>query len=528
MYNKLQLLDCTHRDGGDINDWNFGHSTIVNIFERQVSSNVDVIEIGFIDDRRKFDINRTIQPDTASFDRIFKNLNHGGSMLVAMIDYGTCSIDNISECGESCLDGIRVIFKKEKMQQAIDYCKQIKAKGYKVFVQAVSITSYSDNELERLVSLVNDCAPYAMSMVDTYGLLDSTMLLHIISVIDPILNDDIMLGFHAHNNFQLGFSNAVTVLNSGIARGILVDGSLYGMGKSAGNAPIELIAMYMNEHCGKHYNIDQVQEAIATGLLDIFIVEPWGYTLFYYIAASNGCHPNYVSYLINKRTLSITAVNEILQMIPKELKLEKDTDMLERLYLDYQDRMCNDKIPLEKLRNQFSNKGIVALGPGSSINSKASVIKDYINKTGSIVISVNYIPENIKPNYLFLTNSLRYRQMSSQLQGISEISIIATSNVTKTGGNFDYVLNYSGLMDRSSLVPDNSLLMMVKLLESLGVKSVSLAGFDGYSASEINYFQSGMEYEFAIKHAEELNAYVKKKFAEAKIDIKFVTESKYQ
>ena len=61
---KRYLLDCTLRDGGYINDWEFGHDNIVNIFERVVSSGADYIEIGFLDDRREFDINRSIFPDT--------------------------------------------------------------------------------------------------------------------------------------------------------------------------------------------------------------------------------------------------------------------------------------------------------------------------------------------------------------------------------------------------------------------------------------------------------------------------------
>lgn len=66
---QLKLLDCTLRDGGFVNDWNFGHDNIVNIFERLVSSGVDALEIGFLDARRPYDYNRTIMPDTEKIGR---------------------------------------------------------------------------------------------------------------------------------------------------------------------------------------------------------------------------------------------------------------------------------------------------------------------------------------------------------------------------------------------------------------------------------------------------------------------------
>lgn len=86
---QVKLLDCTLRDGGYVNDWNFGHDNMVNIFERLISSGVDILEVGFLDDRRPFDRNRTIMPDTASADRLFGSLDKKNTMLVGMIDYGT-------------------------------------------------------------------------------------------------------------------------------------------------------------------------------------------------------------------------------------------------------------------------------------------------------------------------------------------------------------------------------------------------------------------------------------------------------
>ena len=173
---KINLLDCTLRDGGYVNDWNFGHSVITGTYKRLDAAGVEYIEVGFLDDRRPFDINRSIVPNTKGYDIIFEHVEKKQAIPVAMIDFGTCSIENIEDCEHSFIDGIRVIFKKEKIEQALPFCKQIKEKGYRLFIQAISITAYSDMELLEYVQKINEIKPYAFSIVDTYGLLDKRKL----------------------------------------------------------------------------------------------------------------------------------------------------------------------------------------------------------------------------------------------------------------------------------------------------------------------------------------------------------------
>ena len=103
---KIQLLDCTLRDGGYLNDWAFGHNNIVTIFERLVSAGLDIVEIGFLDDRRTYDWSRSILPDTASVAKTYGTLDRKNSMIVGMIDYGTCSIEHVQPAEDCYLDGI--------------------------------------------------------------------------------------------------------------------------------------------------------------------------------------------------------------------------------------------------------------------------------------------------------------------------------------------------------------------------------------------------------------------------------------
>lgn len=530
---NISLLDCTLRDGGYINDWLFGHDALVNIFERLVSAGVDIIEVGFIDDRRPFDYDRSIFPDTAAVEKVFGGLDRGGSMVVGMIDYGTCALEHVQPCSECWLDGIRVIFKKHIKEEAFAYCAALKALGYKVFAQAVSITSYDETELLEFIELANSVKPYAVSLVDTYGLLHQSDLIEIVKTMDERLLPEIGLGYHAHNNFQMGYANAIAFLKDRSRRSLVVDATLYGMGKSAGNAPIELLSMHMNSHLGKTYDINQMLEAIQTSVMDVYKKSPWGYNLFYYVAASNKVHPSYVSYLMNKRTLSITEQNEILQQIDEEKKLLYDKAYIERLYLNYQARECNDEKDIAALQELFGGRPLLVLGPGTSVVKNGERIEQCIAETGAAIFSVNYIyrggGERVN---LFLTNSQRYVQLCTQLSKAGDsVTTIATSNVTCTRGRFDFRVNYNSLIDKEQTdMPDNSLRMFLKLLERIRPQKVYLAGFDGYTPDDVNYFDVNKEYSFVKEKADFLNEYGSRFIRESakKLPIEFITPTKYE
>lgn len=527
---RIKLLDCTLRDGGYVNDWNFGHDNIVSIFERIVDAGVDIIEIGFLDERRQFDIDHSIMPDTDSVEAIYGELDKKNTMVVGMIDFGTCPISHIKPCKDSFLDGIRVIFKKHLREPALQFCKQLKDLGYKVFAQLVSVTSYSDEEIRDLVKLANSVKPYAVSMVDTYGLMHQDNLLHYFELLNEGLDKQIGLGYHAHNNFQMGYANCIAMLGSNIEREMVVDGSLYGMGKSAGNAPLELLAMHLNERYGKSYQIGQMLEAIDSNITQFYQSATWGYNMFYYLAASNDCHPEYVAYLMEKRTLSVNSINDILGRLQGEKKLLYDKNYIEALYVEYQNKEVNDVSDKSKLFDILQNRKILILGPGVSVKTQKSEINKFISENNPVIVAINYIPETIPADFIFLSNSKRYIQLASKLLKTRK-AIIATSNITNKGNDkFDFVLNYSALIDKQADIVDNSLIMLLKTLMSIGINKVYLAGCDGYSRRKSNYFNNDMEYDFVKDKADYLNEYVKTFVSENKdkLSVKFITDSLYE
>lgn len=530
---NIKLLDCTLRDGGFVNDWEFGNSTIKYIFQRLVNSEIDIIEIGFLDERREYDKNRTIFPNTVSVEKVFGDVGIINNKIVAMIDYGTCNIENICECDETFIDGIRIIFKKVNMHKAIDFAEQLMKKGYFVTLQLVSITSYEDRDILEFCEAANKICPYGIAIVDTYGLMHKEQLHHYFELLDYNLKKQIAIGYHSHNNFQLAYANTIEMIDMKTNREVILDGSVYGMGKSAGNAPIELLAMHLNEYYEKHYKVNEILEIIDACILPIQQKYKWGYSLEFFLAALNNCHPQYINYLIKKSTLSIDSVNEIVKKINNEKKLSYDEEYISKLYQKYIEKKFDDQKAIIELKKKLLGKSVLVLAPGKTISTKEENIKYFIESNDVIVLAVNFVPENIAVDGMFIGNSKRYKEIADRLhKNFGNRYIIATSNISLLNEKFSYVVNIENLLEKRETISDNSTAMMLNLLILLDVKNIYLAGFDGYDLTNLEESYCDESFNFSCDHErlQKVNNEICAKIKEVqKIKpLSFITESIYK
>jgi 4-hydroxy 2-oxovalerate aldolase len=246
----------------------------------------------------------------------------------------------------------------------------------------------------------------------------------------------------------------------------------------------------MNEFCGRNFNINQIQEAIDIDILKEYDKKLWGYNFEYYIAALNDCHPSYVQYLLNKKTLSVKSINDILSKIKTKKKLSYDKQLIENIYCEHQDRHCDDKLTIEALKKEFSNKKILLLGPGKTLHDNYASINDFIQNNHPIIVSINFLNESFSVDYVFMGNAKRYSQFFHKLHRENAIvKIICTSNITEAGRKIDFLVNYSTLLADDQVIRDNPLIMFLHLLKNIGLSEIWLAGFDGYTQdNSVNYY----------------------------------------
>lgn len=525
---NCSILDCTLRDGGYINKFDFGYNVIKDIINKLKESNVDIIECGFLKSGC-FNRDKTVFGSVESIKE-FISPKRQDVMYVAMIAYGEISVDEISYCDGTSIDGIRLTFHKHQIEEAFLAGKQLMEKNYKVFMQPVGTTSYDDKELAELTERINILHPYAFYLVDTLGKMFAEDIVGMFHQVDKILDKDIKLGFHSHNNLQLSFANAIALLALKSDRELIVDSSVFGMGRGAGNLCTELVMKHVNRTCGNRYDVVPILEIYDEHINKILLTYKWGYSLPYFLASSNNCHPNYATHLVNKQTLSIKEINFILFSIKPEKRELFDKEYIEKLYIDFQKSTVDDTQTICALKELLENRDVVVIAPGKSILSDGEKIKRHCNDNDSLVISVNFVPEHIGVDCLFVSNHKRYKTLCETGLIKKPETVIVTSNIHAVEAKMPFTINYTDYLVDSDIVSDNAGLMLIKLLIKLKVKRVNLVGFDGFSVNRIdNYYHS--EYTNSTEFSElgeKTNAIAGElKKLSGNIEIKYLTKSRY-
>jgi len=527
---NIKLLDCTLRDGGYINNWNFGEKSIKKVIEKLSQSNIDIIECGFIRDK-EFDNNVSVFNDVVHIKKFLQPKNKNIT-YVGMIDVPYIPIEKIIECDGTSIDGIRLTFHENEIDEAMAYGKILMEKGYKIFIQPVGTTSYTDVKLLALINKVNELKPYAFYLVDTLGIMYKNDLLRMYHLIDNNLEETISIGFHSHNNLQLSFSNAQELLMLHTKREIIIDASVFGMGRGAGNLCTELITQYINENIEEKYNVVPLLEIVDEHLSRFSSEAQWGYSVPYYIAAVNNCHPNYASYLINKQTITVKSINTILKQIPTEKKDIYDQNYIEDLYINHQIHLVDDSDDLEVINNLIANRKVLILAPGKSIELQNEKIQSFINENNPFVISVNFIPENFEVNSVFISNLRRFNSLSDVIEKESDhMFLITTSNIPESKAYSSFVVNYSDLLVNNPIISDNAGLMLLNLLNRISISDVYLAGFDGFSLDKnINYVSSELINNAKLDQLVRKNEAIRKQlvFIDKGMEINFVTSTIYK
>jgi 4-hydroxy 2-oxovalerate aldolase len=484
--NSIQILDCTLRDGGYINNFEFGYSAIRNIIAKLAQSGIDIIECGFLVSGSN-DLNQTLFLSVESLKQ-YIGAKKPNVLYVAMIQYGAISNEEISPCDGTSIDGIRLTFHEHEIDASFLLGEKLMEKGYKVFMQPVGTNTYTDYSLLELIKRINMMKPYAFYLVDTLGTMYKKDLLRMFYLIDHNLDKSIIVGFHSHNNLQLSFSNAQELILLNSPREIILDSSVFGMGRGAGNLCTELLIQYINENIHRNYEIVPILEIIDTHINSIYAKYTWGYSVPYYIASINNCHPNYAAYLINKQTIAIKDIDAIIKSIDNSKRTLYDEAYITELYLSYQKHTIDDSDSLRELENIFADRPILIMAPGKSLNTEREAILDYIEKEKPLVCSINFVPDTIDVDCVFISNLRRFNNIE-EIHVKNEGKIVITSNIMTVGKEKCLIVNYSDYLNDESAISDNAGLMFLNLIRKLGVKNVVLSGFDGFSLSRSdNYF----------------------------------------
>lgn len=480
----ISVLDCTLRDGGYVNNWEFPTDIIGKTVFKLDSAGIDVIECGYLNYTAQKEHDSSIYQSMEKISETISDNITDTSKLAVMINYGEYPIEKLPNYHENFPKIIRIAFHKKDSKEAMLYCKQVKAKGYMIFLQPMVTLDYSDRELLYLFDQINELKPVAAYIVDSFGSMRKPDIRRIASLYNHNIDKEIAIGFHAHNSLQLAFSNALEFIDITQNRQkCFVDVSVFGIGRGAGNLCSELMTQYLIENMGGKYTINPILEIMDEYLLPLYLHHPWGYSAAYYLSAIKKCHPNYAAYLMSKQTLTINAIEKCISSIPRENRSIFDKKIIEHIYEKYQTLSIDDSADRLIIKNLINGKTILLIGPGRNVAVESDKIIEYIQNENPFVIAINYLPK-IHVDSLFVSNQKRYALFDE----LPNIPVIFTSNVLERPCR-SITLNYSDLLNSTETSSDNAGLMLIKFLIEIGIKEIALAGFDGYNNDPFdNYF----------------------------------------
>lgn len=484
----LNILDCTLRDGGYVNQWRFSDEQIKATIAGLAEGGIEIVECGFISSKAEVHHNLTLFNNTKQVDVLIegafqKTKTLTRPMFVVMANFGDFDFDLFPNKSETRIDGVRVAFHKRDADKVFEAARILIEKGYRFFFQPMATSKYADKELIALVERANELDLYAMYIVDSFGSMTPRELERLYHLVDHNLKKGVSIGFHGHNNMQLAFANAIDLVTTfgGAERDIIVDTSVFGMGRGAGNVNTELFAAYCNDvFFTEKYQLTPILQLIDSFLESIYKENYWGYSIAHYLSAVYDCHPNYASFLLDKKKLSVVDIQEIMQIVQQRATASFDKAFIEKVYHAHISRsMFPDATIQISSLNAQAKLLVLASGP-STLNHRDEIMR-YIEQKNVRVIAVNHLPRIFDANIYFFSNQKRYDEFKEYLHD-KEVWVTSNLRVKLEGHKKVMAVDYDLLHPEDN---DDAAILLLNLLILNKVKSVAIAGLDGYNPDTV-------------------------------------------
>ncbi len=487
--NKIYHIDCTLRDGGYYNSWNFNDKVVKKYLEAMSNLDIDYVEFGF----RFLKDTSNLGPFASTSDKLINKYKIPKELKIAvMINIGEFSMENLKidldklflNSKKSKVKLVRIASHKNEIEIAIQAAKILKKKGYFVAINLMQISEININSLSKILKKFEgkflDCFYFA----DSLGSLSVDKTKKICQTIKKNWNGP--FGIHAHDNTEIALHNTIISLKNGAS---YVDSTVLGMGRGPGNVKTELLCSYLNFTKLKKNNLIFLTDIVDKYFSALKKKYMWGTNLYYYLSANHRIHPTYIQNMLSDERYED---NEMILAI-ENLKKQK-CKLFNPTVLKNSKKFFN-YTKFEKVDKRFvNNRKILILGNSNSLVEFNKRIISYINKNKPVVISLNYIKNQHiakKIDYLAICHPTRIlteiKSIPKDMKLITPYSCLQSDlkNILKNYSKINYGLV---LDDKNFKIEENYCVLnkalvlsyILSFLTSSNVNSISFAGLDGY------------------------------------------------
>lgn len=524
---KITFLDCTLRDGGYYNKWDFNFKKAEQLLAALNDSGVDIIEVGY---KSKYDSNEFFglfkYCNEEYLDFLSKDDSADYAFMIDVkefiedgkVDYKALD-EVIKPAADSIFTWVRLASHYATIDSIVDLTAYFKDKGYIVGFNLMGGSLLTRDQMLDGTKVAKEADVKVFYLADSFGSFYPEDIRSLVRFLKD--NYDGTLGIHTHDNQGMAYANTMAAIEEGVE---FIDATVTGMGRGAGNLHTEQFLMGYSKRMGDDsYNASALMPIIGDYIEPLKSHYKWGYNITYMYSGLLNIHPTYCQKLSEGKQFNQKEQALILGNIPKESRskfnktvLEKAMgDLLQTEILPKQDGDL-EMFDLTKLNTESCI--IYARGPEgvNNIESIKKLMERNIpliecNETGSFSKDVE--------RYVIILNHVRTKELmlNRELDSKAHVVMGMADSIEDIAENISYYpfsIGEFNVGNEDLSIPDfDAGLYAIALAIKSGVKNIYLAGFDGYENEELNMSK------------EALFSQITKK---TDVNIKFITPTRYK
>ena len=497
-----KILDCTLRDGGYYNDWNFPLDIARQTITSLNHAGVDIVEIGLksVSDRKCSGLFKYCNEDYLDF--LSEYTNTCFSFMLNVKEYikdgsiDTTSLDNIIRSADNSVFSMcRLATHFADIGTLVQFHSYFHEKGYQVGINLMGISLLNSEQISKAMKLMEQIKPEVFYVADSFG----SMLPEDVSNLMAQLRKHYSgpVGIHTHDNQGLAFANSLRAIDEGIE---YIDSTLTGMGRGAGNLSTEQILLWLQNRGDQedNYHSSRVLDVIHDYYAPLKEKFKWGFNYVYMLSGLNNTHPVYCMELCDGNKFSMSQITGILEQIPPEERSIFSKSALNRSIQKVPEQSSADSdphaLPLFSLsQNQSSSSSCLVVSTGPGIKEYGEALANLINRRKWQIVECNdtKVLSQFKERLTVVLNRMRLGEILSDNSNLAKRIVtgesIYSGPVDSELFHFPYRIDDIEFTNAAISIPEfEAGQYAISLAIALGFRNVYLAGFTGYTEEARN------------------------------------------
>ena len=382
-----KFLDCTLRDGGYYNAWDFSEDLIHEYLQAMQAAGVDIVELGLRSLK-----NQGFQGACAfTTDEFIRGLTIPAGLTVGVMINGSELVGEVpqvkalerlfpNDSDNSPVELVRIACHAHEFADSLPAVTWLKARGFKVGFNLMQVADRTEEEVKDLAREAKAYPLDALYFADSMGSMDPEQAAQIIQWIRTEWKGP--MGIHTHDNLGLALSNTLRAIDEGVT---WVDATVTGMGRGPGNARTEELAIELAERRGKQVSMVPLMTLLRKHFKPMQEHYGWGTNPYYYLAGKYGIHPTYIQEMLSDSRYDEEDVLAVIEHLRVEGGKKFSLNALDSARHFYRGETKGSWSP----EKTFEGREILLLGTGPGVARHRKALERYIRQEKPLVVALN-------------------------------------------------------------------------------------------------------------------------------------------